>query len=109
VLVGVTAVLVLAAPAAAQADYGAIAVNTQTAAWGASHDYNRKGPALRRAQRECPGRCTFRYWVRNGCAAVVVNRTRFYAEGARTKRRAVRKARRSAPGPERLVAWTCSG
>ena len=100
--------LALAAPAAAQADYGAIAINTRTAAWGKSFGYERKGPALRRAKRECPGRCAFKYWVRNGCAAAVLNQSHFFARAARTKRKAIRKARRAAPGRERLITSTCS-
>ena len=66
--------LALVVPAtAAQADYGAIAVNPANGARGVSFNYNRKGPALRRAQRECPGDCRIAVWVRNQCAAVVAN------------------------------------
>lgn len=101
--------LALAVPAAASADYGAIAVNPNTAASGVSFGYNKKRNAKRRAKRECPGRCRITVWVRNGCAATVVNDRGFYSAAARKKRRAIRKAHRKAPGRDRLVAWTCSG
>ena len=104
-----TVALLLAIPAFASADYGAIAVNPDTAHSGVSFGYNRKGPALRRAKRECPGKCRISIWVRNGCAATVVNNDGFYSAAARQKRKAIRRARRKAPGSEHLVAWTCSG
>jgi Domain of unknown function (DUF4189) len=101
--------LSLAVPAVASADYGAIAVNPNTAASGVSFGYERKQAAKRRAKRECPGRCRISVWVRNGCAATVVNSGGFYSAAARKKRKAIREARRKAPGGEDLVAWTCSG
>jgi len=102
-------VLALAAPAIAGADYGAIAVNPNTGASGVSFNYNKKGPALRRAQRECPDNCRIVVWVRNQCGAVVATQTRFVPGVGRTKRKAIRDARRRANGPDELVAWTCSG
>jgi hypothetical protein len=101
--------LALAVPAAASADFGAIAVNPNTSASGVSFGYNKKSNAKRRAKRECPGRCRITVWVRNGCAATVVNDRGFYSAAARKKRRAIRRAHRKAPGPDDLVAWTCSG
>ncbi len=101
--------IAVAAPAAASADYGAIAVNPNNGASGVSFNYNKKGPALRRAQRECPGPCRIVVWVRNQCAAVVATQTRFVPGVGRTKRKAIRDARRRANGPDDLVAWTCSG
>jgi hypothetical protein len=94
---------------AAHADYGAVAVNPANGASGVSFNYNRKGPALRRAERECPGDCRIVVWVRNQCAAVVVNSRRFVPGVGPTKRKAIRRARQRANGRERLVAWTCSG
>ena len=74
-------------PAVAGADYGAIAVNTNTGASGVSFNYNTKGPALRRAQRECPGPCRIAVWVRNQCAAMVATQTRFVPGVGRSGRR----------------------
>jgi Domain of unknown function (DUF4189) len=103
-------VLALAVPAVASADYGAIAVNPNTGASGVSFNYNRKGPALRRAHRECDGRCRIAVWVRNQCAAVVVNPRKYVPGTGETKRKAIRNARKRSGGTgERLVAWTCSG
>ena len=101
--------LALAVPAVASAEYGAIAVNPSNGASGVSFNFNKKGPALRRAQRKCPGNCRIAVWVRNQCAAVVATQTRFVPGVARTKRKAIRDARRRANGPDDLVAWTCSG
>jgi Domain of unknown function (DUF4189) len=108
-IAALAAVLAIAAPAVAGADYGAIAVNPSNGASGVSFNYNKKGPALRRAQRECPGDCRIAVWVRNQCAAVVATKTRFVPGVGRTKRKAIRHARRRANGPDDLVAWTCSG
>jgi Domain of unknown function (DUF4189) len=102
--------LALAIPAVASAEYGAIAVNPNTGASGVSFNYNKKGPALRRAQRECPGNCRIAVWVRNQCAAVVTSPRRFVPGVGPTKRKAIRDARRRAAGGRNpLVAWTCSG
>ena len=108
-VLGLVAILALAAPAAAKADYGAIAVNPSTGASGVSFNYRKKGPALRRAHRECPSRCRIAIWVRNQCGALVVNRVRYVPATGRSKKRAIRNAHRRAPGRDRLVAWTCSG
>ena len=84
-------------------------MNPNTAGSGVSFGYTRKGPALRRAKHECPGDCRIAVWVRNGCAATVVNESGFYSAAARKKRKAIRRAHRKAPGRDDLVAWTCSG
>jgi hypothetical protein len=109
IVLAVVASAALAIPATASADYGAIAVNPGTAASGVSFGYNSRKGAKRRARRECPGSCRITVWVRNGCAATVVNDEGFYSAAARKKRRAIRRAKRKAPGPDELVAWTCSG
>ena len=104
----VAAALALTAPADASADYGAIAVNPATGAAGVGFNFNKKGPALRRAQRECPGNCRISIWVRNQCGATVLNNDRFISRPGRTKRKAIRRAK-DAAGGGRLVAWVCSG
>jgi Domain of unknown function (DUF4189) len=102
--------LSLSVPAVASADYGAIAVNPGNGASGVSFNYNKKGPALRRAQRECPGNCRIAVWVRNQCGAVVTSPRRFVPGVGATKNKAIRNAKqRAAGGRNPLVAWTCSG
>jgi hypothetical protein len=104
------AVAAFAAPAAAQAAYGAIAVNRHDAAWGVSYNQPSLGAAKRVARRHCRGGCRIMVWVRNRCAAVVTTRTSFYAGIGSTRSRAVRDARRRAHDHyARRLAWTCSG
>ncbi|HEY8466989.1 MAG TPA: DUF4189 domain-containing protein [Solirubrobacterales bacterium] len=102
------------APAAAEAAYGAIAVNPNTGAAGVSWGYSTKKAAKKRAKRECMGRCKVVVWVRNGCAAVVHARGRYFWGAARKKDTALKRARRVAKRrtgvkKARRVAWTCSG
>jgi hypothetical protein len=103
-----------AAPSTAEAAYGAIAVNPKTGAAGGSWGYPTKKKAKRRAKRECTGRCKVVVWVRNGCAAVVHARGRYFWGIARKKQTAIKRARRvakrrtGAKHPRR-VGWVCSG
>jgi hypothetical protein len=102
-------VVALAAPAAADASYGAIAVNPNTGDAGISHGHATKRAAKQRAKNECMGRCRIALWVRNFCGAVVSGRTRFVTGFGPTKGEAIRRARKHArrkPAP--LVAWVCS-
>lgn len=101
------------APAAAEAAYGAIAVNPNTGAAGVSWGYAKKKAAKKRAKRECAGRCKVVVWVRNGCAAVVHARGRYFWGAARKKATALKRARRAAKKrtgakKARRVAWVCS-
>jgi hypothetical protein len=103
-------VLSVAAPAAAQAAYGAIAVNRSTAAWGVSYREPAKWYAERQALRKCAGECRVMVWVRNRCAAVVVGRTAFVAGMGDSKQAAIRSAHhRAGDGKAHVLAWTCSG
>lgn len=102
-----------AAPAVASADYGAIAINPRTGAWGVSHSYSTLSAARRRAERECRGNCRILVWTRNRCGAVVQTRTRFIGGTGRTRKRAFsqanRRARATGANNYRRVAWECSG
>lgn len=109
-----TAAGAAAAPAPAQAAFGAIAVNPNTGAAGGSWGQPTKKRAKRRAKRECPGRCRVVVWVRNGCAAVVFARSRYFWGIARNRARATRRARKKARRTTgvrkaRRVGWVCSG
>jgi hypothetical protein len=102
--------LPLAAPAAADAAYGAIAVNRNTGATGISFNYSTLRGARRRALNECTGNCRVLVWVRNQCAAVVETPTRYVAGIGSTRRRAVRNARQRANNrTAKRRAWVCSG
>ncbi|MGV1047104.1 MAG: DUF4189 domain-containing protein [Solirubrobacterales bacterium] len=94
----VSLVLLFAAPAAAQAYWGAIAVNPETGRYGVSYDYATVAGAKHRARVECGrGACRVAVWVRNGYAALVQKSNGAYVAGAgRTERIAFRVARHRA-------------
>jgi len=103
-------VISLAAPSAALAAYGAIAINSRTGSWGISYRAASLSAAERRARRECSGGCRVLLWVRDQCAAAVATTTRFWGGWGRNRTAAISRARRRA-GDRRaqLIAWTCSG
>jgi Domain of unknown function (DUF4189) len=105
--------LLLAAPAAAQAAWGAIAVDPITGNYGSSHNYDTATGAQHRARVEChSSHCKVAVWVANGFAALVQKRTNgFYFAGiGRSKHKAFAKALDRANEPSaRRVAWVFSG
>ncbi len=103
-------VLSLAAPSAALAAYGAIAVNSRTGSWGISYRAASLSAAERRARRECQGECRVLLWVRNQCAAAVATSARFWGGWGRNRTAAIGRARHRAHDRRaQLIAWTCSG
>jgi hypothetical protein len=109
----VSVVLVLAVPAAAQAAWGAIAVDPITGKYGFSHDYNSAKGAQHRARTECASKhCKVAVWVANGYAALVQKRSNglYFAGFGRTKHAAFDKAlHRAHESNARHVAWVFSG
>ena len=105
--------LLLAAPAAAQADWGAIAVDPITGKYGVSYDYNSAKGAQHRARNECGSKhCKVAVWVANGYAALVQKRSNglYFAGYGRSKHAAFAKAEHRAHEPgARHVAWVFSG
>lgn len=111
---GATALaLLLAVPAAAQADWGAIAVDPITGKYGVSSRYNSARGAQHRARNECGTKhCKVAVWVANGYAALVQKRSNglYFAGYGRTKHAAFAKALHRAHEPgARHVAWVFSG
>jgi hypothetical protein len=96
--IAVSFALLLSLPAAAQADWGAIAVNTATGKTGISYGYNTAAAAKNRARNECGrNKCRVAVWVRNGYAALVQKRNGAFVAGAgKTRRQAFAKARHRA-------------
>jgi hypothetical protein len=104
--------LLCALPAAAQARWGAIAVDPITGATGVSFDYGTARAAQRRAREECGDKhCLPAVWVFNQFAALVRKRNGAFVAGAgRTRNLAFRKARERAREPHaRRVVWVFSG
>lgn len=105
--------MLFAVPAAAQAYWGAIAVNPATGAYGVSYNYNTANGAKHRALNECKGqKCRVAVWVRNGWAALVFkNKNNVFVAGAGdTEREAVAKARsRAHDSSARKVTTVYSG
>lgn len=105
-------VVALALPAAAQAAWGAIAVDPDTGATGVSYDYSTAAAAKDRARGECGGDgCRIAVWVRSGYAALVRKASGVYVAGAGlTKHRAFVRARhRAHEQSARQVVWIYSG
>ena len=90
--------LLLALPTVAQADWGAIAVNTTTGKTGISYGYGTANAAKTRARNECGrAKCRVAVWVRNGYAALVQKRSGVFVAGAGpTRALAFQKARHRA-------------
>ena len=108
-LLALSAVLVLlfAVPAAAQAAWGAIAVNPDTGATGISYDYGNAHAAQNRARHECGDpQCKVAVWVANGYGALVQKHDgTYFAAIGRTKNIAFRNARHRAPRTRRPQGW----
>ena len=108
-----TVALLLAAPAAAQADWGAIAVDPLTGKYGVSFDYRTAHGAQHRARTECGTKhCKVAVWVANGYAAVVQKRSNglYFAGFGHSKHAAFAKAlHRAHEAGARHVAWVFSG
>jgi hypothetical protein len=87
-----------AVPAAAEASWGAIAIDIKTGRYGISYDYDTAAGARHRARVECGrGACRVAVWVRNGYAALVQKNSGVYVAGAgNTKRAAFARARHRA-------------
>jgi hypothetical protein len=107
-----TLALLLVAPAAAQAYWGAIAVDPTTGKVG----YSRLEPTAKRAKVEAlddcaENHCKVAVWVSNGYGAVVKKKSGIYIAGfGRTKNLAFRDARdRAHEQSAAPVAWVFSG
>jgi hypothetical protein len=104
--------LLLAAPAAAQASWGAIAIDPGTGKIGyARHELTAKR-SKSKALNECgESHCKVAVWVFNGYGAVVHKKNGLYISGiGRTKNLAFRDARERAHEPSAPpVAWVFSG
>lgn len=113
VLATAAAALFLALPVAAQADWGAIAVDPLTGHYGVAYDYNTAHGAQHRAKVECHTKhCKVAVWVRNGYAALVQKRSNgFYFAGyGHSKHAAFHRAIRRAHEPNpRRITWIFSG
>ena len=105
-------VLLLAVPAAAQAAWGAIAIDPTTGKIGYSRHEDTAAKAQREAKHECgTSHCKAAVWVSNGYGAVVLKKNGIYIAGlGRTKAQAFRNARKRANEQSaRSVAWVFSG
>jgi serine/threonine-protein kinase len=108
----VSLALALLGPAAAQAYWGAIAVDPETGATGLSYTYNSAHAAQNHARHECgEPHCKVAVWVFNGYGAVVQKKNGLYFAGiGRTKHLAFKNARhRAHDSGAHAVAWVFSG
>jgi hypothetical protein len=103
--------LLLAVPAAAQAAWGAIAIDPTTGKVGYSHQQPSAVASKKKALHECgESHCKVAVWVFNGYGAVVKKKNGLYIAGIdRTKNLAFRDARERAHESAPAVAWIFSG
>jgi Domain of unknown function (DUF4189) len=112
VAMAAVAVLVLAVPAFAAADWGAIAISPRTGKVGVAYDYPTAGRAKHRAIHECHQLgCRAAVWVFDGYAALVLKRNGVFVAGVgKTRNLAYLKAReRAHDGSAKRYAWVYSG
>ncbi|HEY1855632.1 MAG TPA: DUF4189 domain-containing protein [Solirubrobacterales bacterium] len=105
--------ILLAVPAAAEAAWGAIAVDPISGRYGVSYDYDTALGAQHRARVECgTNHCKVAVWVANGYAALVQKRRNglYFAGYGKSKHAAFRVATHHAhESGARRVAWVFSG
>jgi Domain of unknown function (DUF4189) len=104
--------LTLAVPAAAQASWGAIAIDPPSGKVGYARQQSTVVRAKETALKECgEGHCKVAVWVFNGYGAVVEKKSGVYIAGlGRTKNLAFRDARERAHEQSAApVAWVFSG
>lgn len=103
--------LLLAAPAAAQASWGSIAIDPETGKRGIAAGKNTAKAAQNAAKNRC-GRptCKAAVWVSNGWGATVKKKSGLYVSGiGRTKAKAIANARKRANEKAPLYATVFSG
>lgn len=108
----VAVTLLFAAPAAAQAYWGAVAVDPVTGATGLSYTQGSAHAAQARARNDCgQPHCKVAVWVFNGYGAVVQKKNGIFIAGlGRTKHLAFQAARhRAHEQSARGIAWVFSG
>jgi hypothetical protein len=104
--------LLLVAPVAAEASWGALAVDPETGKLGYARNEPSAGAAQTHARNECgTNHCKAAVWVFNGYGALVQKKNGLYFAGlGKTKAQAFRNARKHAnDGSARKVAWVFSG
>ncbi|HEX8751981.1 MAG TPA: DUF4189 domain-containing protein [Solirubrobacterales bacterium] len=105
-------VLLLAIPAAAQAYWGAIAIDPVTGNVGFAHRQPNANKAQTVARKDCgTPHCKAAVWVSNGYGAVVLKHNGVFVAGiGRTKNLAFTNARiRAHEQSARKIAWVFSG
>lgn len=105
------AAIFLILPAAAQAEWGAIAINERSGRTSISYDYETAAGARARAKAECGRGCHAAVWVQDGFAVLVRMSNGDYKAGLDgTRSLALAMARRRAGEPYApLHAWVFSG
>ena len=111
-LAAIAALMLLAAPAVAQASWGAIAVDPDSGKVGSSRHLGSAAAAKETALKNCrESHCKVAVWVFNGYGAVVKKKSGVYIAGiGGTKNLAFADARKRAHEQSAAqVAWVFSG
>lgn len=98
----------LAVPAAADASWGAIAVNTSNGSSSGIAGAPTKSAAKSAALSRCMGSCRVLATVKRGCAAVATKNGRYRAGKASSLSRAKRSAKRRAGRGSRTISTVCN-
>lgn len=106
-----TLALLLAAPAAAQASWGSIAINPETGKKGIVAGKSTAKAAKNAAKNQCGDpHCKSAVWVFNGWGATVKKKSGLYVSGiGTTKAKAIENARKRAGEKAPLFATVFSG
>lgn len=101
--------LAAAAPAVAEASWGAIAVDRSSGNSAGVSGYATAGAAREAARSQCQGSCRILVTVRNACGVVIEARGDYFAGRGSSVRRATRRAaRRARTRSYSRVASVCS-
>lgn len=90
--------------------YGAIAFNKQTRAYGYSYNHSTQAAAEADAVARCAGsQCRSMMWFANGCGALAVGSVTYGAGSGPTKAVALKQANdRCGRDDCKILAWTCT-
>ncbi|MBS1196882.1 MAG: hypothetical protein H6R18_667 [Proteobacteria bacterium] len=106
---GLLAVLLASINVVHAADnYGAIAFNSGTYAYGFAYDHKTQADANQRALSECGRGCKVVLELMNECGAIYRNNSRYAWSNGRSRQAAENGARNQCGSNCKLVAWSCT-
>lgn len=89
-------------------NYGAIAFNTSSYAYGYAYDYKTQQEANQRALKECGKGCKVVLELQNECGAIYRNSERYGWSNGNSRQEAEAAAKKQCGANCKLVAWSCT-